>query len=272
MTVRPRLSTTIAFLLVSIGRQTTTVHAAPAPTCQSFGKDWYFPNACVSDCANLSSDSTMDIDRSRNVGGNLKCYCTGREQPLCTDEPTCSDKEVSPGSALADCRAVCESDDVSVTDDIEFAGDDSAANKNQTHFRVSCSCNTADEGLVCGTDYILFSDLTYLPSCTGRGENSLQIKSVEACNAHCTASNALFVSGSWNGDDTSCSCLDAESKLAIACDNSRSNFNDGSGLGNPCYETVGVTTVECSAAVPKTTTTTMLVSTTVLMGIWLLPW
>lgn len=275
----------VAFaLLLSIGstRSNRQVLAAPAPTCQSFGESWYFPNSCVADCtAQSDGSSTMDTDRSRNVNGDLKCYCTGRESPLCADDPMCSDLEILPGSAKESCEAVCGSSggssDVVVVDDVEYAGDASAANKNQTHFRVGCSCD-GGATQVCGTDYVLFSDLTYLKWCTRKADNnSLQIKSAEACDAYCTKTNPLFDGGIWNDSAKSCACKEDSMEVsAVACDDSSANTNDGSGLGNPCYENVGVSTADCSSSSnangEQPSTTQTLVSSAAIMGIWLLPW
>lgn len=277
MAIRTRPMSIVAFMLAIGSNEFLRVDAAadPTPTCESFGTSWYFPNDCVADCTDGSS-STMDIKRSRNVNGNFKCYCVDQEMPLCTDDPMCSDLEILPGSALESCQAMCGStgSEVTVVDDIEYAGDASAASKNQTHYRVGCSC---DGGATqqCGTDYILFSDLTYLKSCTGTGGNSLQINSMVTCGNYCTDTN-VFVGGNWNAGDRSCSCIDDQSRSALACDDTKSNFNDGSGLGNPCYENVGVSTVDCSASSSATaeqpTATQTLVSSAAIMGIWMLPW
>lgn len=274
------------FLAISLLH--STVHAAVAtPSCQSLGTAWYFPNDCVADCNTKFGSSTMDTDRSRNVNGKQKCYCVGEEVPHCTDDPLCSNLLIFPGTALEDCQEVCSADgaegiDVTVLDDVEYTGDPNAANKNQTHFMVSCSC---DGGTTqrCGVDYVLFSDLTYLQSCTGGGsdqndDNSLNINSQEECNTYCTTTN-VFVGGEWNPEQKSCSCLDLRSVATVACDDTNAKFNDGSGLGDPCYENVGVTTVDCSEISSSASTPPMapntrktLVSSTAIMGVWLLPW
>merc|ERR1712127_392744 len=90
------------------------------------------------------------------------------------------------------------------------------------------------------------------------------------------------------GTNKTCSCLHSSIRsldttvpaptAALACDDATARANDGSGLGTPCYEEVGVNRVDCpqSAAAanpwaPPSTAKT-LVSSTAIMGVWLLPW
>ena len=286
------LSIVIAALLVNVR---VDAASTPTPTCKSFGSSWYFPNSCVSDCTEQFSGSTMDIERSRNVNGDFRCYCVGQESPLCRDDPTCKDLEIYPGDALKGCQTICNGKtDVIVVDDVEYAGDDSAANKNQTHFRVGCSCGKDDddnEQHQCGPDSILFSDLTYLPSCssgiTTNNQDTIIIGSAKKCFEYCESTN-VFVGGIWTDERKSCGCtrsvddndIDAE-LLTMACDDSQARANDGSGLGDPCYENVGVSAIDCSELTSSSTTTATggepvvkqtLVSSAAIMGIWLLPW
>lgn len=250
------------------------------PTCQSLGSSWYFPNACVSSCNEL--ESTMDTDRSRNVNGLLKCFCEGKDEPFCTDDPLCQDLGIFPGTAAEDCAAVCgdDDDDVSATTKVDHNG-------YQFHYVVSCSCG--DGTSKCGDDFVLFSDQDFMKSCSGDGSNSLKIKTPGDCDAYC-AETLVFDGGEFasSGGNKTCSCLHpeiqtidpaTELRAAMACDDSTARANDGSGLGNPCYENVGVNQIECptpsSAAVasnPPPTTTKTLVSSTAIMGVWLLPW
>eukprot|EP00534_Pseudo-nitzschia_fraudulenta_P003148 CAMPEP_0201137502 /NCGR_PEP_ID=MMETSP0850-20130426/55444_1 /ASSEMBLY_ACC=CAM_ASM_000622 /TAXON_ID=183588 /ORGANISM="Pseudo-nitzschia fraudulenta, Strain WWA7" /LENGTH=315 /DNA_ID=CAMNT_0047408861 /DNA_START=214 /DNA_END=1161 /DNA_ORIENTATION=+ len=278
----PRVTAVVAaFVLLALaaggGRTNHAAEAAAAPTCRSLGTSWYFPNDCVASCSETHEGSTMDTDRSRNVGGDFRCFCEGVEGPFCTDDPACADLEILPGNALEGCASAC-GDSATVTDAIEYAGDESAASKNVTHFVVACYCGGSATPK-CGTDYVFFSDLTYLPSCTtgtaAATENALGIASAPDCASYCSRSSAAFVAGDWEGSSGSCTCSDAAGRSAVACDDSAANFNDGSGLGNPCYESVGVTSADCSPAAPPAGTTAAaktLVSSTAIMGVWLLPW
>jgi len=305
-------------------------HPPPTtPTCKSLGSGWYFPNSCVSDCTERFGESgTMDIERSRNVNGDYRCYCVGRELPLCRDDPTCRDLNIHPGTALAGCRAICSGDgdgdadgdpdaDVRVVDEVEFAGQESAANKNQTHFRVGCSCG--EERHQCGPDSILFSDLTYLPSCSGgiqipappsknknhdndkNHDHVVVVANADQCFDYCNSTN-VFVGSIWTEEQKSCACTNDSSNsngnndanangnnddvyVTMACDDSRARANDGSGLGDPCYETVGVSAVDCSESASSSSSSSSttatggeqvakqtMVSSAAIMGIWLLPW
>ena len=266
-----------------------------APTCQSLIENelFYFPNDCVKKCNDKNGDNVFDTKRSRNVNGKIKCYCINDPIPICTDEPLCSDLSIFPGTVYDNClNNIClgniintdinteedssTTDTVVVTDEIEYAGNNpNSANKNQTHYKVSCSC---DGGITkqCGIDYILFSDLTYLPSCTiysdstSTKNNNLNINTKDECNEYCTTTtNNAFLIGEWLiyesfPEQYSCGCIDKNSDdVAIACDDTKANYNDGSGLGTKnCYESVGVNTIDCtpeesSAIVVKTTMTAM---------------
>jgi hypothetical protein len=282
-----------------------------APTCQSLIENelFYFPNDCVKKCNDKNGDNVFDTKRSRNVNGKIKCYCINDPIPICTDEPLCSDLSIFPGTVYDNClNNIClgniintdininmntdteedsstdtTTDTVVVTDEIEYAGNNpNSANKNQTHYKVSCSC---DGGITkqCGIDYILFSDLTYLPSCTiysdstSTKNNNLNINTKDECNEYCTTTtNNAFLIGEWLiyesfPEQYSCGCVDKnnnnDNNVAIACDDTKANYNDGSGLGTKnCYESVGINTdVDCtpvdessaSAIVVKTAMTAM---------------
>eukprot|EP00751_Fragilariopsis_kerguelensis_P030702 CAMPEP_0170923702 /NCGR_PEP_ID=MMETSP0735-20130129/11201_1 /TAXON_ID=186038 /ORGANISM="Fragilariopsis kerguelensis, Strain L26-C5" /LENGTH=379 /DNA_ID=CAMNT_0011323353 /DNA_START=77 /DNA_END=1217 /DNA_ORIENTATION=+ len=305
-------TTTTSDEITPILESTTSVSSVP-PTCAKLVEEenFYFPNDCVTKCKQQDGGGGFDIDRSRNVNGNMKCYCVGATTPICTDTPSCADLSIYPGSVYENCvQNVCVgqgSTDVGgggcgggvvVTDDIEFANSPEAANKNQTHFKVSCSC---DNGTTqhCGIDSILFSDLTYLPSCTAASDttegkmNTLNIQSQNDCTLYCTTgsttttapqqntnnNHGAFVGGvyeeitsSTNDNDNannkpssssssaapllySCSCFSdsnwntsiatssTTATTAVACDDTKANYNDGSGLGTTnCYEQVGVNT------------------------------
>jgi len=187
---------------------------------------------------------------------------------------------------------------VVVTDDIEFANSPEAANKNQTHFKVSCSCDNG-KTKQCGIDSILFSDVTYSPSCTAAYDttegkmNTLHIQSQNDCTLYCTTDNTTStqqqntinknnnngavvggvyeeMTSSTNDNNNnkpsssssspllySCSCFNDinwntsiatnSCAAAVACDDTKANYNDGSGLGTTnCYEQVGVNTdIDC---------------------------
>jgi len=267
-----------ALLLAACLFIATCANAAAPPTCQSMGSDWYFPNACVTSCQGLKS--TMDLDRTRNVDGKLKCYCENQEQPFCTDTPRCEDIGIYPGTAEEDCAQVCgeSANDVTASTVIDDNG-------YQFHYVVTCSCSDGTEK--CGGnggDFVLFSDLDYMKSCSGRDSNSLQISSSDECNTFCLET-LVFEGGAFAsaGQNKTCSCLHSDiesldkSKImnqALACDDATARENDGSGLGEPCYEEVGVNQVKCpySAAKSAPSATKTLVSSTAIMGIWMLPW
>jgi hypothetical protein len=293
----------LSVALVTTTTTTGVVSAEVTPTCagvlaqkESLGETWYFPNDCVVSCNDLGS--TMDLDRSRNVGGNLKCYCVDIAQPFCTDDPYCADLGIAPGTETEDCARVCGEDASDVTATTSVDG-----NGYQFHYVVNCSCS--DGTKQCGDDFILFSDLDYMKSCSGNGDNSLKIADADECSNYClgtqvffegsmfgsssSASGGIFGSSSStsNGKNKSCSCYKSDmisaigETAALACDDATARANDGSGLGNPCYENVGVTKVECpssSAAGSPTiapasnSAAKTLVSSAAIMGVWLLPW
>jgi len=325
-------TTTTSDEITPLLESTTSVSSVPSvvPTCAKLVEEenFYFPNDCVTKCKQQGGGGGFDIDRSRNVNGNMKCYCVGATTPICTDAPSCADLSIYPGNAYENCfQNVCvgqgstdvdnggggdggdvDNDDgggggVVVTDDIEFANSPEAANKNQTHFKVSCSCDNG-KTKQCGIDSILFSDLTYLPSCTAASDttegkmNTLNIQSQNDCTLYCTTgtrsttttapqqntnnknnNHGAFVGGvyeeitsSTNDNDNdnnkpssssssaapllySCSCFSdsnwntsiatssTTATTAVACDDTKANYNDGSGLGTTnCYEQVGVNT------------------------------
>ena len=265
---------------------------APVPTCAHLvdTEQFYFPNDCVTKCSERDGGGgTFDTDRSRNVNGQLHCYCVDDATPVCTDDPRCTDLAVGPGTAFDNClNHVClpklsttgESSPpvVVVTDAIEYATDSTAANKAQTHLLVACSC---DGGVTqeCGVDSILFSDTNYLPRCTTTVDekqknengvasdgNTLNINSQNDCTTYCTSSSSSFGEGDWNiselesSSSTSqqqqfaCICIDkSSSKSAVACDDTKANFNDGSGAGTDCYDTVGVNNMNCPDASSSST-------------------
>ena len=281
-----QLSLAAATMVVMAIATTTTTPSlfvasasTPPPTCASLGDSWYFPNDCVFSCEDLGT--TMDLERSRNVDGKLKCYCVDKEAPVCTDSPLCSDLGIVPATVQADCESVCGSDDI--------ASSTVAVHDNgyQFHYVVSCTCGNTKQ---CGDDFVLFSDLDYMKSCSGKGSNSVRVESAEDCDALCQ-NTLVFEGGEFATNDGKKSCVCQHSGIvsinadkppsgALVCDDATARVNDGSGLGDPCYEEVGVNQVECpySAAAPskpsdkQSATKTLVSSTAIVTGVWLLPW
>lgn len=210
-------------------------YGGPLPTCNGgISDDFYFPNDCVSECVALGEE--MDFDNSRDVNGVTKCYCTN-DVGVCNDEPSCADLLIVPGTALVGCTALCpNSTDVTVVDDVQFTDDPSAGNKNQTHLVVACACDGVTQ---CGTDFVLFSDLTFLPSCTsGVDGPTLDLNSEDDCSDHCL--NVGFTGSSY--DAGACSCTNDDG-AAIACDDAKAN--DDRGEFTECFDEVGVSSVDC---------------------------
>jgi hypothetical protein len=282
---------------------TNTNTMITTPTCQKLKEDenFYFPNDCVTKCSD--KNDVFDTKRSRNVNGDIKCFCINDSIPICTDDPFCSDLLIFPGTVYDNCFNNCDmitdekddiirDNDVIITDEIEYATfSEQAANKNQTHYKVSCSC---DGGIttLCGIDYILFSDLTYLPSCTNSSNpvNNLNINSKTECTEYCTgditANNigafaaaesewSIYESSSSPEQQYACGCVDknGNGNIAVACDDTKANYNDGSGLGTKnCYESVGISTVDCTpdddeSSSAFTTTTTSVARTTTMKAV-----
>ena len=260
----------------------------PVPTCRSFGETWYFPNACPAACAELGS--VFDTDRSRNVNENHKCFCEGMDRPYCTDDPACGDLGIYPGTVRQDCSRVCGGDNrVKAKTSVEFNG-------YQFHYVVSCSCS--DGTRICENDSVLLSDMDYMASCTGGGDTSLGVAGAGPCGDYCDATGVFTQGGSYSlvdgeNDHHRCACTSASIITdtpniteAVVCDDAIARVNDGSGLGDPCYENVGVTQIDCpdpvdaaptSAAAASgeqapTTTKTLVSSAAIFTGVWLLPW
>ena len=255
------------------------------PTCDSLDESWYFPNDCDFSCQDL--ESRMDPKRSRNVNGDLKCYCEGREQPFCHDNPLCRDLSIFPTSAESDCERVCGEESSSSSEasiGVDFNG-------YQFHYVLSCSC---DGQTRCGGtkgDYVLFSDTDYMWSCTrGRTINSRRINTATDCDTFCTGTQ-VFSGGNFTqtNQGKTCACLhdDITSdrpgiNQAVACDDATARYNDASGLGDPCYDEVGVNVIECdytessaatkSPKASKAHTKTLVSSTAIITGAWLMPW
>lgn len=178
---------------------------------------------------------------SRDVNGLTKCYCT--ETPICNDDPLCAALLVIPGTADVGCSELCGSDasDVTVVDDVQFSDDPEAGNKNQTHFRVSCACDGVTR---CGTDFVLFSDLTFLPSCSsGVDGSTLDVNSEEECTTYCLSYG--FTASTY--EDAACSCSNDDG-TAVACSDAAAN--DDRGEFTDCFGEVGVSDVDCPTPSP----------------------
>lgn len=229
-------------------------------------------NDCGLACRNLGEE--IDFRRSRDVNGRFKCYCTSIT--VCNDDPACSDLLIVPGDALAGCQDVCGSDTTAVDaqDDVEYTGE--GANKNQTHFRVNCFCDDVKQ---CDTEYILFSDLSFLPACSSSSSDpgKLNINSEAECVSHC--SEKTFEGATYDAAISSCTCTNPDG-TAVACDDSKANSQRPDFIG--CFEEVGVSAVSCppteaptmksTAAITASTCFTVLVSlcSIILLSTWML--
>jgi len=233
-----------------IERRQLQLQGQPAPTCDEIGIQ-SFPGDCILECQALGSQ--LDPDESKSSTSNTKCFCLDGST-ICTNDPLCNDVLVFPGTAQDNCENLCggSSATVDVFDGVEYAGDSTAANKDQTHLLVSCACDGVAR---CGLDYVLFSDLTFLKACTtGAKSDALGIDSTEDCESYCTGfgfRSSEYVQGK-------CSCSDhfgndtddeAGSKAAVACDDNNANFGNQQG-GTGCFAEVGVSTSDCPTPAP----------------------
>ena len=253
----------ILYFFVAIGAETSaTAHrlytdyskrqlqAQPAPTCDEIGIQ-SFPGDCILECQALGSQ--LDPDESKSSTSNTKCFCLDGST-ICTNDPLCEDVLVFPGTAQDNCENLCgdSSGNVEVFDGVEYAGDSTAANKDQTHLLVSCACDGVTR---CGLDYVLFSDLTFLKACTtGATFDALGIDSSQDCSSYCTGfgfQSSEYIEGK-------CACSDhfgndsdneAGSKVAVACDDNNANSGNQQG-GTDCFDEVGVSTSDCPTPAP----------------------
>ena len=212
------------------------------PRCDTIGVER--SNDCAAAC--VEAGSTMNLKESRDVNGMFKCFCGESTKPVCNDDPVCSDLLIVPGLAAERCAAICPQDAViEALDDVQFAGDTTAANKNQTHLRVNCYCDTV---MQCDDEYILFSDLSFLQACSsGHSDpNPLGINNAEECQDFCVANT--FDSGSYTAGK--CECSNSEG-TAVACDDARANSQRPDSIG--CFEQVGVSGISCPPTEAPTT-------------------
>jgi hypothetical protein len=140
------------------------------------------------------------------------------------------------------CTSLCgDGVAIQIEDGVRYTNDPQAGNKNQTHFMVSCFCDGAKR---CGTDFVLFSDLTFLSACTSdgvpAGTESLDIASESECTSYCTGFG--FAGASYDTTKPSCTCTNDDGE-AMACDNSIANTDRGDFIG--CFEQVGVSSADC---------------------------
>ncbi len=232
----------LVLLLLLLGPGTCSGADGPLPTCNGgISDDFYFPNDCVSQCQALGVE--IDLDESRDVNGITACYCTNGTS-VCNDEPSCADLLVIPGAAEGGCTALCPNATlVTVVDDVQFTDDPTAGNKNQTHFMVSCACDGVTQ---CGIDFVLFSDLTFLPSCSGDAEGpTLDVNSEEECTSYCTSAGSSFTGGSY--EEGACTCS-TEAGTAVACDDAKANDDRGDFVD--CFDEVGVSSADCPTPAP----------------------
>mmetsp|Transcript_12592 Transcript_12592/g.21995 ORF Transcript_12592/g.21995 Transcript_12592/m.21995 type:complete len:266 (+) Transcript_12592:247-1044(+) len=210
----------------------TAAADAPIPLCDAITV--FDLNSCNQACLDIGEKA--DVQESRDVNGLFKCYCT--TTPICNDDPLCSDLLVVPGKAQEGCEALCpDANQVDVVDAVQFIGDPGAVNNNQTHFTVGCTCDGVP---MCGTDFVLFSDLTYLQACTGL------IESETACETYCLEAGS-FTGSAWDPAAPSCVCS-TDAGTAYACDDTNANSNDAE--FTDCFGQVGVSAVDCPTPAP----------------------
>ena len=252
-------ATTFAFNLAQVAAADE-----PIPTCDAISV------AVLNDCAAACQDigETINVDESRDVNGDYKCYCTNTA--ICNDEPLCQDLLIVPGLVEERCTSVCgDGITIQVEDGVRYTDDPQAGNKNQTHFMVSCFCDGVKQ---CGTDFVLFSDLTFLPACTSdgvpAGTQSLNIASESECTTYCVGFG--FAGASYDATKPSCTCTNSDGE-AMACDNSIANTDRGDFIG--CFEQVGVSEADCPpteaptmSSAPKMSVMMVFVALVVLVG------
>jgi hypothetical protein len=238
------------------------------PTCDSINVQ--NANDCGLACRELGEE--IDFQKSRDVNGLFKCYCSATT--ICNDNPFCSDLLVIPGVAQERCQTVCgEGSTAEAQDDVEYAGE--GANKNQTHFRVNCYCNDVKQ---CDTEYILFSDLSFLPACSSASSDpgTLNINSETECATFCQ--EKTFAGSQYDNAATSCTCTNDDG-TAVACDDTKANSQRPDSIG--CFEEVGVSEVSCPPTLSPTTLEaagvtvssgiTIILGAVVLVTAWILP-
>ena len=205
----------------------------PLPSCAEVGVTETL--GCSALCQAVDAGE-IDVSNSRNINGKFVCTCA--DKVACNDEPTCSQLNLHPGQVQEGCTAICGDQFVAVEDSIEFAGSDTAADRNMTHFVLECRC----DGEVQCSDSILFSDLSYPVTCT-----SLSIDSNSTCTDYCaTSGGGLFDLGgnyslSTGTDYGICDCMASSSNvlssinLAQACSDVPVSYGpDACTLQNPC--------------------------------------
>lgn len=205
----------------------------PLPSCAEVGITETL--GCSALCVAVGGGD-IDISNSRNINGEFVCTCA--DMVACNDQPTCSQLTLQPGRVLEGCTAICGDRFVAVEDTIEYAGSDTAANRNMTHFVLECRC----DGEVECSDYLLFSDLSYPVTCTELG-----IDSTSTCNDYCASTGGgLFdLGGNYSLSDGTdqgiCTCTASSTNAlsstnaAQACSDVPVAFGpDACSLQNPC--------------------------------------
>jgi hypothetical protein len=190
---------------------------APIPTCLEAGVLGI--EHCVLICEAIGQK--VALKKFHDVNSEIICYCETND--ACNDRPTCAQLQILPGKAEQGCTDYCEPGDfVAVEDGIQLAGGMSNANKNQTHLIVECRCDGVKE---C-SDFILFSDLSFLNTC-----KELGITTDETCVAHCEENS--FDQGDEFSDVNGligCGCY-KDSDVAEACQDVAETTQDNGGTG-----------------------------------------
>jgi hypothetical protein len=182
----------------------------PLPSCDSLGIER------IDQCGIFCDNMNKNIELFRDVNGDSFCYCTEGWE-ACNDGPTCGQLQIYPGTVDVECQAFCGADaTILTTDDVQLAGGLSNANKDQTHLRLSCSC----DGIRQCDDFILFSDLSFMKECSNA---EIDVATDAECEEYCISNG--FVNGIDFADIdsvVSCNCT-SEGGSAVACQDKASS-------------------------------------------------
>jgi hypothetical protein len=205
----------------------------PLPSCADVGIQETL--GCSALCQAVDGGA-IDVSNSRNVNGKFVCTCA--DKVACNDQPTCSQLTLQPGRVEEGCTAICGDRSLGFEDSIEYAGSNTAADRNMTHFVLECRC----DGEVQCSDSILFSDLSYPTTCT-----ELSIDSTSTCDDYCASKGGgLFDLGgnyslSPGTDQGICDCMAtstnplSSTNIAQACSDVPVIYGpDACTLQNPC--------------------------------------
>jgi hypothetical protein len=188
---------------------------APLPTCREAGV--FAIQHCVLICAAIDQKVAYMDEGFRVLDPDIICQCETND--ACSDSPTCAQLQILPGKAEQGCTDYCDPGDfVTVEDDIQLY-------KNQTYLIEGCRCEGVWGMKEC-SDFILFSDLSFLNTC-----KELNITSDETCVAHCEENS--FDQGSQFSDLDGligCGCY-KDSDVAQACQDVAERTQDNGGTG-----------------------------------------